>query len=174
MTVEKDRITGASRYSIEFAGRVSSLQFALSAAGMPLLGVFLDRRGLLASILALGNAIECAALVSLALLPPEFQALGTGVAKVLSNGALWPAVARLVPVSRYGFAFGLVVLAQNLAMTLGPPVSGALRDATGGYGAGMVLWAGVMVVATLAALVLRWDDRRRGSNRLERPAIVTS
>ena len=48
MTVEKYRITGASRYSIEFAGRVSSLQFALSAAGMPLLGVFLDRRGLLA------------------------------------------------------------------------------------------------------------------------------
>ena len=32
-------------YSIEFAGRVSSMQFTLSAAGAPLLGIFLDKRG---------------------------------------------------------------------------------------------------------------------------------
>eukprot|EP01043_Picozoa_sp_COSAG02_P065110 COSAG02_NODE_9724_length_2132_cov_1.307919_1_plen_420_part_00 len=32
-------------YSIEFAGRVSSMQFALSAAGAPIVGAYLDRRG---------------------------------------------------------------------------------------------------------------------------------
>lgn len=49
----------------------------------------------------IGNGLECIALCSLLLsVPPEFQAGLQGLAKVLSNGALWPAVARLAPVSR--------------------------------------------------------------------------
>ena len=53
--------------------------------------------------------------------------------KVLSNGVIWPAVARLVPPSRFGFAFGLIVLGQNLLMTLGPPLAGMLRDSFGPF-----------------------------------------
>lgn len=125
--------------SIGFAGRVSSLQFGLSAVGMPLVGMMLDRHGLLATSLAVGTTVECLSLVSLAVLPPEFQALTMGLAKVFSQAALWPCVSRLVPVSRFGCAFGIIVMGQNLAMTVGPPTAGAihhrqLRCGDGGLG----------------------------------------
>ena len=78
--------------------------------------MFLDRRGLLATALVLGSVLELVSLASLAVLPPEFQAFGQGLAKVLSNGALWPAVARLVPVSRFGCAFSVIVLARKCSV----------------------------------------------------------
>ena len=34
-----------------------------------------------------------------------------------------------------GCAFGVVVLGQNAAMTVGPPIAGMLRDTSGDYGA---------------------------------------
>ena len=154
--------------SIEFAGRVSSLQFGLSAVGMPLVGIMLDRHGLLATSLAVGTTVECLSLVSLAVLPPEFQALTMGLAKVFSQAALWPCVSRLVPVSRFGCAFGIIVMGQNLAMTVGPPTAGAIRDTTG-MGAVMVAWASMMGIAACAGWWLRHDDRSaRGAWRLER------
>eukprot|EP01043_Picozoa_sp_COSAG02_P065111 COSAG02_NODE_9724_length_2132_cov_1.307919_2_plen_55_part_01 len=49
----------------------------------------------------IGSGLECIALCCLLLsVAPEVQATLQGLAKVLSNGALWPAVARLMPVSR--------------------------------------------------------------------------
>ena len=158
-------------YSIEFAGRVSSLQFALSAAGTPLLGVYLDRKGNLASALALGRGVEFIALVSLWLVGiPEFQAVAMGVAKVLTDGALWPCVARLVPVERFGCAFGVIVLGQNIAMTVGPPTSGFLRDSSGNYEPVMWAWSFMTGLGLVSALVLRWDDQRTGG-KLERAAV---
>ena len=156
----------------------------------------MDRRGLLATALVLGSVLELVSLASLAVLPPEFQAFGQGLAKVLSNGALWPAVARLVPVSRFGCAFSVIVLArklqhalrprsrllpafrilkdaaaaaENVAMTLGPPLSGMLRDSAGNYGPVMVGWVVMTALGTVCSLFLRWDDRSRRDRRLERP-----
>ena len=43
----------------------------------------MDRRGLLATALVLGSVLELISLASLAVLPPEFQAFGQGLAKVL-------------------------------------------------------------------------------------------
>ena len=69
-----------------------------------------------------------------------------------------------------GCAFGVVVLGQNAAMTVGPPIAGMLRDTTGDYWAVLVMWASVAFVGAMLAIGLWYDDTRSGE-KLERPVV---
>jgi len=76
-------------------------------------------------------------------------ALGTQVAVV-------PAIALAVlGPERFGTLFGLLQLGNMLASAVGPIVSGLIFDASGQYGAAVLLWIGTMIIATAIAWKMR-------------------
>jgi cyanate permease len=66
-----------------------------------------------------------------------------------------------------GTAFGLMTAIQNLGLATFPYASGALRDATHGYTASQIMFAGLGFCGLLFSLLLLRADRREGG-RLER------
>jgi MFS family permease len=62
-------------------------------------------------------------------------------------------LSRIAPPAHYGFIFGLLGIGNNLGAALGPWLSGALFDRTGGYLA-IYLWAFAIALIGLAALTV--------------------
>jgi len=74
-------------------------------------------------------------------------------------------LSRIAPPAHYGFIFGLLGIGNNLGAALGPWLSGALFDRTGGYLA-IYLWALAIALLGLAALsVFTLTTRASGPTR---------
>jgi MFS family permease len=53
-------------------------------------------------------------------------------------------------IERLGMTMGIMSVCVNLGFAAGPPIFGALADATGSYSAGIALYGGVAAIATLS------------------------
>jgi MFS-type transporter involved in bile tolerance (Atg22 family) len=72
---------------------------------------------------------------------------------------------RLAPPAHYGVIFGLLGIGNNLGAALGPWLSGALFDRTGGYLA-IYLWAlGIALIGLAALAVFTLSTRAAASSR---------
>lgn len=67
-----------------------------------------------------------------------------------------------------GTAFGVMTQIQNIGLFAFPKLNGALRESTGAYTASQLMFAGLGVVALIAAALLLTTDRKAGGV-LERP-----
>jgi nitrate/nitrite transporter NarK len=91
-----------------------------------------------------------------------------GAAFVLVPAALWPAVPLLVRKNMVGTAFGVMTQIQNVGLFAFPKLNGALRESTGDYTASQLMFAGLGVIALIAAALLLTTDRK-ADRVLERP-----
>jgi MFS family permease len=140
------------------AGRLCSLLTLVTAILSPLFGGLLDRgdRRRRSELLLFGAAlllIPAYLLLGLTRLGPLVPFLLLGTAFAMAPSALWPQLGTLVPEHRTATAYGLMTMLQSIALSLVPWLSGALRDATAGYTASMLLFAGFGVVSMLLSLL---------------------
>jgi len=86
---------------------------------------------------------------------------------VLVPACVWPSVPLIVDARCVGTAFGVMTAIQNLGLAAYPVANGALRDATHGYTASQVMFAGLGFCGLIFAFLLLRADHREGG-RLER------
>jgi hypothetical protein len=101
-------------------------------------------------------------------IPPQLPMVVLGAAFVLAPAAMWPSVPLVVDRRITGTAYGVMTQLQNIGLGLFPLFNGELREATGGYTASMLMFAGLGVVGLGFAFLLRRSDRAAGGV-LERP-----
>ncbi len=150
--------------SVISGGRLSSIIIFASMILAPILGRVVDKTGRRATIMLVGALmlIPCHLAMGLTHINPILPMALLGFAFSLVPAALWPAVPLLVEEKSVGTAFGLMTMVQNLGLAAFPWIIGSLRDATGGYTAGMVVFASLGVVGAVFALLLKQADRRAG------------
>jgi MFS family permease len=148
---------------------VTSIIITASMCLAPFAGRLADRIGRRASIMVAGSLLMIPAHLVLGLtrVDPVFPMIALGAAFVLVPACIWPCVPLLVEESRVGTAFGLMTACQNVGLLAFPFLNGKLRDATHGYTASQIMFAGLGTVGLLCALFLLSADRRAGG-RLER------
>jgi len=100
-------------------------------------------------------------------LPPVIPMIVLGAAFVLVPACIWPCVPLIVDERRVGTAYGVMTAVQNVGLLAFPYFNGALRDATHGYTASQIMFAGLGLCGLLFACLLLRADRREGG-RLER------
>ena len=150
-------------------GTTSIIVFA-SMIFAPLAGALVDRIGKRATIMTLGCLlmIPCFLALGLTSVAPVGPMMLLGAAFVLVPAALWPAVPLIVKRGRMGTAFGLMTLIQNIGLMSFPYLNGWLREETGEYSHGMLMFAGLGAVALVFALLLRFG-RKESRSVLEAP-----
>ncbi|MCD4751088.1 MAG: MFS transporter [Thermoanaerobaculales bacterium] len=114
----------------------------------PLAGAVIDRVGRPVAWVVLGQLLLAGvlALMSASLVPPLVAMLLVGLCLSAVPTATYALPGRLVPPERVGFAFGFITAFSNLGTVIGPPVAGALWDATGGW---TLSWAVLAVIAVV-------------------------
>ena len=152
-------------YSIITGGRLSGLIILASMVLAPILGRFVDKTGRRGRIMLAGSAllIPCYLLMGLTQLTPILPMILLGFAFSLVPAALWPAVPLIVEDKAVGTAFGLMTMIQNLGLAAVPWLIGYLRDTTEDYTSGMMVFAGLGVLAVIFAAFLRRADASAGS-----------
>ena len=147
----------------------TSIIIAASMLLAPFAGNLVDRIGRRASLMVLGSLLMIPAHLAMGLtsIPPVMAMFVLGAAFVLVPACVWPSVPLIVDERRVGTAFGLMTAIQNVGLLTFPYVNGALRDATHGYTASQVMFAGLGLCGLVFAFLLLRADRREGG-RLER------
>ncbi len=114
----------------------------------PVFGAVIDRAGRPAAWVFSGLVLLALTLGLMAI-----GAIGASVAMILVGvcaaavpTATYALPARIVPAARVGFAFGFITAFSNLGTVVGPPVAGAILDASGDW---FLMW---IVLAALAGL----------------------
>ncbi len=158
------------RHMFSTAPGTTSIVTFMSLLFAPLAGILVDRFGKRAAIMVLGSLLMIPVYLLLGFtgLAPRFPMLLLGVSFVLVPAALWPAVPLIVEKGRLGTAYGFMTLVQNFGLMLFPWLNGRLREATGTYGASMLMFSCLGAAALAFALMLLRNDRR-GDAVLERP-----
>jgi MFS family permease len=148
---------------------VTSIVIAASMLLAPFAGNFVDRVGRRATLMVIGSLLMIPAhlLLGLTHFSPVLSMIVLGAAFVLVPACIWPSVPLIVDARCVGTAFGLMTAVQNLGLAAFPYANGALRDATHGYTASQIMFAGLGFCGLLFSLLLLRADRREGG-RLER------
>ncbi len=147
----------------------TSIIIAASMVLAPFAGNLVDRIGRRATLMVMGSLLIVPAhlLLGLTHIPPVFAMIVLGAAFVLVPACIWPCVPLIVDARLVGTAFGLMTAFQNLGLAAYPVANGALRDATHGYTASQVMFAGLGFCGLIFSLLLLRADRREGG-QLER------
>lgn len=145
------------------AGRAAALMGLAGVSGRVLWGYLGDRSSRPSALLL---AVSSVSVVSITLLlgATLFGPMLLWIGAVVAGGSLlsWHSLAWLVIISRVaaartGRASGVMNVGSTAGFALGPPVAGALLDATGSY---PTVWISVgVLLATLSALF--WSVRNR-------------
>jgi MFS family permease len=148
---------------------VTSIIIAASMVLAPFAGNLVDRIGRRASLMVAGSLLIVPAhlLLGLTHLSPVLSMIVLGAAFVLVPACIWPCVPLIVDARCVGTAFGLMTAIQNLGLAAFPYANGALRDATHGYTASQIMFAGLGFCGLIFSYLLLRADRREGG-RLER------
>lgn len=149
-------------YSLVAAGVVFAVAQISGAAGRVLWGVvadhFLKPRSVLAG-LGLVMVVCGGALASLNPAWPPAAVLGAcvlyGATAVGWNGVFLAEVARLAPEGRVAYLTGGTQFFTFAGVLIGPPLFGAIASATGTYGAGFVVTAGLPLLVVVPMLARR-------------------
>ncbi|WP_291529701.1 MFS transporter [Bacteroides sp. UBA939] len=172
----------------EFAGTLAGLP-ALGALFLtPIFGGFIDKRGKSASIMILGSAMLIGVHFVYALPAVNFWLVAIvlmiilGIAFSLVPSAMWPAVAKIFPVSQLGTAYALIFFIQNIGLWGIPTLIGKVLDVycivgqkpNGAniydYTIPMCIFTGIACLSLVVAFFLKKADKENGY-RLEEPNI---
>ena len=103
-----------------------------------------------------------------------------GIAFSLVPSAMWPAVAKIFPVSQLGTAYALIFFIQNIGLWGIPTLIGAVLDnycvievngvRSYDYTLPMCIFTGIAVLSMLVAFMLKVADKKYGY-KLEEPNI---
>jgi MFS family permease len=164
--------------ALDAASLMNSHVFLAAIVATPLFGLMVDRFGRRALFMLVGSL----------LLPVTFAVLGLthwnlwiptvlmGISFSLVPAVLWPSVTFLVETRRFGTAFGLMTMLQNIGLTLGNLAAGYLNDTgaaseTNPAGYLPMLWFfGLLSLAAFAFALLLWLRERGASGHgLEQP-----
>jgi len=146
------------------AGGLSSIIIFASMIFAPFAGHLVDRIGKRATMMIVGSVLMIPAHLMMGLtdIYPVLPMIILGAAFVLVPAAMWPAIPLVVKEEHTGTAFGLCTAVQNIGLGLFPLLNGLLRDATEGYAASMVMFAGLGLVGLVFAFLLKRSDARAG------------
>lgn len=154
----------------------------------PIFGGFIDKRGKSASIMILGAAMLIGVhfIYAIPAINYWLVAIGLmiilGIAFSLVPSAMWPAVAKIFPVSQLGTAYALIFFIQNIGLWGIPTLIGKVLDvycivgkkADGtnlyDYTIPMCIFTGIACLSLVVAFMLKRADKRYGY-QLEEPNI---
>ena len=153
------------------AGDLTTFVVVAGSGLRPVGGWLADRIGGYPLLLGLLFAVAAclAAAATLPSLPVVMVILGAAVGMLgMGNGAVFQLVPQRFP-DRMGIVTGIVGAAGGLGGFFLPSVLGAVKDATGTYAPGLMLFAGAFLVGTLALLELgtRWTVNWRPRARAQ-------
>lgn len=156
----------------------------------PIFGAFVDKKGKSATLMIYGSLILVVvhlffSFTASTIFVYILMAL-LGIAFSLVPAAMWPAVAKIVPESRIGSAYGAMFSLQNLGLFGVPILAGYILDQVNpgvttdmiaegarlNYTPTMLMFAGFGIIGFIFALLLKWDDKTSGYG-LELPSNVT-
>jgi len=179
----------------EFAGIIPSLLPFSALLLTPLFGGISDRKGKAATIMILGSILLV--IVHLLFSIPSLNSLPVAVGLVVLLGisfslvpsAMWPSVAKIIPMNKLGTAYAMIFWVQNWGLMLVPLLIGSVLQkycVTGtvtkmvngvpqyisqyNYTIPMLIFACFGFVAILFAFLLKKEDKRMGYG-LENPNI---
>jgi len=164
--------------SRETAGMVASLLPFGTVVFTPLFGYFVDKIGKSASMMIYGSLmlIVIHLLFSLTSFNPYVLMILLGIAFSLVPAAMWPSVARIVPETRIGTAYGTMFSLQNLGLFAVPILAGTILDSTNpgitpemiktgaqlNYTPTILMFVAFGVIGVIFAFLLKWDDKHSG------------
>ena len=154
----------------------------------PIFGGFIDKRGKSASIMILGAAMLIGVhfIYAIPAINYWLVAIGLmiilGIAFSLVPSAMWPAVAKIFPVSQLGTVYALIFFIQNIGLWGIPTLIGKVLDvycivgkkADGtnlyDYTIPMCIFTGIACLSLVVAFMLKRADKKYGY-QLEEPNI---
>ena len=156
------------------AGFASSVIILGSMIGTPLFGIFIDRKGLRASLMILGSLMIVPVYLVMNYVPidPRWMTAIMGIAFSLVPAAMWPSVALIVEERRLGTAYGLMTMIQNIGLTLFNFMIGWANDyntvdGVTDYSLGMWLFSITGFLGLFFAFMLRKQETGDQRNGLE-------
>lgn len=104
----------------EMAGFTTSIITFASMIGTPLFGLFIDKKGLRATLMIIGSLMIVPVYLMFVYtpIPPLVMTSIMGIAFSLVPAAMWPSVALIVEEKKLGTAYGLMTMIQNMGLTL--------------------------------------------------------
>jgi predicted MFS family arabinose efflux permease len=125
--------------------------------GTPLAGAVIDRSGRphIWCTAGVGTMAVTLALMAVGAAPVVAAMAALGAVAAIVPPAFYSMPSRLVPAGRVGFAFGFITALSNLGTVAGPALAGAVRDATPAWSAIWGTFAGVALLGTGFAALMR-------------------
>jgi len=103
-------------------------------------------------------------------LHPAFPIFLLGISFSIVPAALWSCVPIMVAEKRLGTAYGLIVLIQNIGLTVFPWLAGKITDLSGGeYRNTMLLFSSLGLFGLIFSLSLKFSERKGKGMGLELP-----
>ena len=164
--------------SRETSGDIASLLPFATVLFTPLFGWLVDKKGKSATLMIYGSLllIIVHVLITFTTFNIYILMILLGIAFSLVPAAMWPGVAKIVPVSRIGSAYGAMFSLQNLGLFAIPILAGYVLDKANpgitpemvengvklNYTPTMLIFIGLGIVGFIFALLLKWDDKTSG------------
>ena len=164
--------------SEQASGDIASLLPYGTVIFTPIFGWLVDKKGKRATFMIFGSLILIIVhlLFSLTTFNIYILMVLLGIAFSLVPAAMWPSVAKIVPESRIGSAYGAMFSLQNLGLFAVPILAGYILDITNPgitpemieagsrleYTPTILLFVVFGVIGFIFALLLKWDDKTSG------------
>jgi len=165
------------------AGTANSYVFAAAIFATPVFGLIADRIGRRATLLTIAAALMPLTFLLLATTSSGLwvTTLMMGVSFSVIPAVIWSSTAMLVEKHRIGTAFGLINMIQSLGLAVTNYGAGWLNDAFGagkdhpeGYGAMLVMFAALSLIAFISTLLLLLRERSLPGGGIEARVIGRS
>jgi len=186
------------KYAVDekYAGSILSLLPIIALFFTPLFGGISDKKGKAASIMIFGSLLLVFVYILFAI--PALNSyifaiilvLLLGIAFALVPSAMWPAVAKIIPMNKLGTAYAMIFWVQNIGLMLVPLLIGWVLDkyciigtitkiidgkeehlTQYNYTIPMLIFACFGVLAIGFAYLLKAEDKKKGYG-LEKPNVV--
>jgi MFS family permease len=166
----------ARHVSPQTASLLVGMEPFFSLIGMPIFGLLADRYGHRALLMMFGSLLLVPAFPMLGFtnVQPVIPMAMMGVAFALVPAVMWPALVYVVDRSRLGLANGMLDSVQQLGLVIINLLIGWTNDRwlasavnPGGYGAGLLTFTGIAVLAVCIAYVLWRVEKGPSSHGLE-------
>lgn len=169
-----------SKYGLDesIAGFFAGLPALGALILTPVFGGYIDKKGKSASIMLLGAGMLIGVHFIFALPAVQYWWIAIvlmivlGVSFSLVPSAMWPAVAKIFPVSQLGTAYALIFFIQNIGLWGIPTLIGKVLDLyckteidgviSYDYTLPMCIFTGIACLSLFVALLLKMADRKYG------------
>lgn len=166
----------------EYAGIIPGLLPLGTLFLTPLFGGIYDKKGKGATIMLIGTLMLVGVYITFSItglnhwLVAVAMMIVLGIAFSLVPSAMWPSVAKIIPMERLGSAYALIFWVQNIGLAGVPLVVGIVLDKYGKVGDSydytypVYIFLALCLTSVIFALLLKREDRVKGYG-LEKPNI---